>query len=114
MTETLTQRLDRMCAEHRLEWLVLPCEADEGGTASRAAWRHGPYWCALLTPGPHRSGHGCFYAFNGPVRSRENDPPPQVVYIHPGPLGRHQAKRLLLTQLEQPPSVSGSGCWRLG
>lgn len=102
MAETLTQRLDRMCADHGIEWLVLPCETDGRGAASRSAWRGGPYWCALLMPGSRPSGHGRLYAYNGLVRGRENDPPPEVVYIHAGPLGRHEAKRLLLAQLEQP------------
>jgi len=96
---TLTQRLDDACVGENLEWLILPCDLGSSPGEARAGWRHGPYWCALLHPGVHPSGHGRFYAYNGLVKGREDDPAPEVVYIHPGPLGRHEAQRLLLAQL---------------
>jgi hypothetical protein len=53
-----------------------------------------------LEPGLHRSGHQQAYAYNGELKGCEDDPPPSVVYIHPGPLGRREAKRLLLQQID--------------
>ena len=98
--KTLKARLNAACVRHGLEWVVLPCEEPgPSGYQSRDAWRKGPYWCALVKPGPRSSGHGSFYAYNGLIKGRENDPDPDVVFIHPGPLGRRAAKRLLLAEL---------------
>jgi hypothetical protein len=100
MTRTLRDRLDDACARHGLEWVILPsAEPEPNGYHAVEAWRHGPYWCALVMPGPHRSGYRQFYAYNGLVKGREDEPDPEVVFIHPGPLTIRQAKKVLLAEL---------------
>lgn len=99
--ESLKQRLNELCERHDLEWLVLPCVLGDGGERSRRGYRYGPYWCALMEPGPRRSGHRRSFAWNRKIKGWENDPYPDAIYFHPGPLGRKEAKRLLLAQLEE-------------
>jgi len=98
--KSLKQRLNEACGCQDLEWLVLPCDLGDGGESSRRNFRYGPYWCALMEPGPRRSGHRRLYAWNRRIKGREDDPYPNAIYFHPGPLGSKQAKRLLVAQLE--------------
>jgi hypothetical protein len=99
--KSLKQRLDEACERHDLEWLVLPCDLGSDAESQIRNFRYGPYWCALMEPGPRRSGHRRLYAWNRRIKGHENDPYPDAIYFHPGPLGRKQAKRLLLSQLEE-------------
>ncbi len=101
LVKSLTQRLSEACERHDLEWLVLPCDLGDGGESSRHNFRYGPYWCALMEPGPRRSRHNRHYAWNRRIKGHENDPYPGAIYFHPGPLGRKQAKRLLLAELNE-------------
>lgn len=104
--KSLKQRLNEECERHDLEWLVLPFNVGERGKGSSNTFREGPFWCALMEPGPRRSGHRRLFAWNRHIVGRENDPYPDAIFFHPGPLGRKQAKRLLLAQLDQ---VAGTG-----
>ena len=99
--KSLKQRLNEACARHDLEWLVLPCDLGDGGESSRWNFRYGPYWCALMEPGPRRSGHRRLYSWNRKIKGHEDEPDPDAIYFHPGPLGRKEAKRLLLAQLDE-------------
>lgn len=98
MAKTLAHRLDDACEKYGLEWLVLPFKE------TRESWRGGPYWGALvIAQYPRRSGRAArFYRYNGRVHAhldKEPRPDPTVVYLTLQPLGRREAKRLLLAQI---------------
>ena len=99
--KSLEQRLNESCERHDLEWLVLPCDLGDDTDSQLHNFRYGPFWCALMEPGPRRSGHRRLYSWNRRIRGHEDDPYPDAIYFHPGPLGRKQAKRLLLAQLDE-------------
>jgi hypothetical protein len=96
MGASLTQLLDRECERFGLEWLVLPFEE------SPDSWSSGPFWAALvIAQYPPRSGiANRFFHYNGLIEwGLDKKPDPDVVFLALEPMGRPEAKRLLLAQL---------------